>query len=299
MVVRAPAKVNLFLEILARRPDGYHEIATLMVAISLYDTLEFKEEPSGAIQLSCDVPNLSCGPDNLVYRAAEVLRRETGCTRGATIRLTKRIPMAAGLAGGSTDAAAALHGLNRLWRLGRDRSALARLGAQLGSDIPFFFHTPSAFCTGRGEVVKPVALGRSLDLVLLCPPFGLATAEVYRHLTVPMEPRAGDEVVRALESGDIGRLGKLLHNRLEEPAFQLRPDLRAELERLRSLGPVGQLMSGSGSTLFALCRSADEAQHLVRQLRDTDKPDALRPSSAPPDEAAGDRSRFYVVRSSS
>src|SRR5712692_9413402 len=104
LIVRAPAKVNLFLEVLAKRPDGYHDIATLMVAVSLYDTLEFKEEASGHIRLSCDHPGLSTGPDNLVSRAAECLRRHTGCTRGAAIRLFKRIPQAAGLAGGSTDA---------------------------------------------------------------------------------------------------------------------------------------------------------------------------------------------------
>ncbi len=118
VVVWAPAKVNLFLEVLHKRPDGYHEIATLMVAVSLYDTLEFKEE-SSSVQFSCDYPNLSTGPDNLVCRAAALLQRRSGCTRGAHIRLSKRIPLAAGLAGGSTDAAATLAGLNQLWGSGK------------------------------------------------------------------------------------------------------------------------------------------------------------------------------------
>src|SRR5947207_4295880 len=125
VVVRAPAKVNLFLEVLAKRPDGYHEIATLMVAVSLYDTLEFKEDPTGHVRLQCDLPNLSTGPDNLVCRAAEALRRHAGITRGAAIRLTKRIPLAAGLAGGSTDAAATLAGLNQLWMVGLSVAELA------------------------------------------------------------------------------------------------------------------------------------------------------------------------------
>ena len=141
-MVRAPAKVNLFLEVLGKRPDGFHEIATLMVAIRLMDTLIFKEEPD--LRLGCNRPDLSTGPDNLVLRAARLLAERTGCTKGAHIRLVKRIPMAAGLAGGSTDAAATLWGLNRLWKLGLSRDELAGMGAELGSDIPFFFHAPAA-----------------------------------------------------------------------------------------------------------------------------------------------------------
>src|SRR5437667_291729 len=148
VVVWAPAKVNLYLEVLAKRPDGYHEIATLMMAVSLYDTLEFKEEATGKIQLDCDHPELTTGPENLVCRAADLLRQRTGCHRGVHIRLVKRIPMAAGLAGGSTDAAATLAGLNRLWWLGLARNRLAELGAEIGSDVAFFFTTPAAWCTG-------------------------------------------------------------------------------------------------------------------------------------------------------
>src|SRR4051812_46906767 len=116
--VRAPAKVNLFLEVLGRRTDGYHELETLMVTVSLYDTLEFREVPSQALSLACDHPSLSCGPDNLVLRAARLLQERQGREKGASIRLRKRIPLAAGLAGGSSDAAATLAGLNVLWRLG-------------------------------------------------------------------------------------------------------------------------------------------------------------------------------------
>jgi 4-diphosphocytidyl-2-C-methyl-D-erythritol kinase len=144
VVVWAPAKVNLYLEVLGKRADGYHEVETLMVAINLYDTLVFREDTSGQFTLRCNRQELSTGPENLVTRAAEMLRRHTGCRRGARVRLAKRIPLAAGLAGGSTDAAAALAGLNRLWELGLPDEALAELAAQLGSDVAFFFHTPAA-----------------------------------------------------------------------------------------------------------------------------------------------------------
>ncbi len=194
VLLRAPAKVNLFLEVLGKRSDGYHEIATLLVAVSLYDTLELTEEASGAVRLECDAPGLTTGPDNLVLKAAARLRQHTGCQRGATIRLTKRIPLAAGLAGGSTDCAAALAGLNRLWHLGLERDELARLGGELGSDVPFFFHTPAAWCTGRGEVVKPLTLGRPLDFVIAKPAAGLPTADVYRAVTVPERPDNGLEM---------------------------------------------------------------------------------------------------------
>jgi 4-diphosphocytidyl-2-C-methyl-D-erythritol kinase len=267
VVTWAPAKVNLYLEVLAKRADGYHEIATLMAAVSLYDTLEFKEEDSGDIRLGCDHPALPTGPDNLVSRAAALLRQHTGCGRGARIRLVKRIPLAAGLAGGSTDAAATLAGLNRLWGLGLTRAELAALGAELGSDVAFFFSTPAAWCTGRGERVAPLKLGRPLDLVLVCPPAGLATAEVYRGVQVPDVPQTGEEVRRAAREGDVEELGRRLHNRLQEPAERLCPVVAALHRRLGSLKPAGQLMSGSGSSLFALCRDRREALRIARALR--------------------------------
>ncbi len=227
LVVRAPAKVNLFLEVLRRRPDGYHDLATLMVAVGLYDTLEFKEEATDAVVLHCDQPKLSTGPDNLICRAVELVRQTAKVSKGVSIRLWKRIPLAAGLAGGSSDAAATLAGLNRLWKLGWDRAKLVELGAQLGSYVAFFFSTPAAWCTGRGEIVEPVKLGRVLDFVLVCPPVGCSTAEVFRNLVVPTEPIDGDELRRAAVEGDVEKLGVLLHNRLQPAAERLCPQVAA------------------------------------------------------------------------
>jgi 4-diphosphocytidyl-2-C-methyl-D-erythritol kinase len=266
VLVRSPAKVNLFLETLARRPDGYHELVTLIVAVSLYDSLEFREDPSGSIRLTCDDPALPTGRENLVVRAAELLRRATGYTGGAAITLRKRIPMAAGLAGGSGDAAATLAGLNRLWRRGLDTAALAALAAELGSDVPFFFATPAAWCTGRGEIVEPVRLGRPLDLVLACPPGGLSTAEVFRNLTVPEVPRDGAALRRAAEAGDVEEVGRLLFNRLQPVAERLYPVVAGLCGRMAGQGPAGCLMSGSGSTVFALCRCPAEAHRIARGL---------------------------------
>jgi 4-diphosphocytidyl-2-C-methyl-D-erythritol kinase len=267
VVVWAPAKVNLFLEILGKRPDGYHEIATLMAAIRLYDTLVFKEGPAGAIHLGSSQSRLSTGPDNLIVRAAELLREHTGCKRGATIRLVKRIPLSAGLAGGSTDAAAALAGLNELWRLGLDKAQLTTLGARLGSDVPFFFGGPAAWCTGRGEMVAPLDCKKTLELVLLCPPFGLASRDVYTEVKVPANPASGEDMQRAVREGNVEAIGRALFNRLEEPAQRLCPELIRFRERLAHQKPAGVLMSGSGSTWFALCRTRAEARRVARQLR--------------------------------
>jgi 4-diphosphocytidyl-2-C-methyl-D-erythritol kinase len=281
--VRAPAKVNLFLEVFGRRPDGYHELATLMVTVSLYDTLEFTEEPTGATRLSCDHPSLSTGPDNLVCRAVELVRRHAGRSGGVAVRLWKRIPTAAGLAGGSSDAAATLAGLSALWRLGWDRDELARLGAELGSDVPFFFFNPAAWCTGRGERVEPLRLGRPLDFVLVSPAVGLSTAEVFRGVTVPEAPRDGAASRRAAAAGDVEELGRQLFNRLQPAAERLCPDVAGLCARLAGLGPAGWLMSGSGSSVFALCRDAGEALRVARAL------------SAAPEQTRG--ARVCIVRS--
>lgn len=268
LAVWAPAKVNLFLEVLARRPDGYHEIATLMVALNLFDTLEFKEEFPDRVTLICDDPELSTGPDNLICRAAELLRTRHAPGRGAAIRLRKRIPMAAGLAGGSSDAAATLFGLDRLWGLHLGSARLAELAAELGSDVAFFFSLPAAWCTGRGEIVEPVTPKRPLDLVLVCPRVGLSTAAVYRNVTLPAIPVSGAELRAAVEVGDAEAVGRALHNRLQEPSDRLCPEVAWWRQQLADLRPAGQLMSGSGTSVFAVCRDADEALRVAHGLRD-------------------------------
>ncbi len=263
----APAKLNVFLEVLARRADGYHEVATLMVAVSLFDTLLFEEGAPGRLELTCDDPRLPAGPENLVCRAADRLRERTGCTKGARVRLVKRIPLAAGLAGGSSDAAAALAGLNRLWGLGLGAGELAALAAEVGSDVPFFLGGPAAWCTGRGERVAPAQVGGRFWFVLVCPPFGLSTAAVYGRVRPPATPVDGADVRAALGAGDADALGRHLHNRLQEAAEELRPELAGCRARLAACRSAGCLMSGSGTTLFAVCRDRAEALRVAHELR--------------------------------
>jgi 4-diphosphocytidyl-2-C-methyl-D-erythritol kinase len=174
--------------------------------------------------------------------------------------------MAAGLGGGSSDAAATLVGLNELWKLGLSPAALAGLGAEVGSDVPFFLNGAAAWCTGRGEVVSPVPVGRPLDLVLVKPPEGLKTADVYGRVRVPARPVDGAAARAALAGGDMEALGRALHNRLQEPAFELAPAVADWHRRLRATGMAGCLVSGSGSCLFALCRSPAEARRVHDDL---------------------------------
>lgn len=283
VVVQTPAKVNLFLEVLRRRPDGYHELASLMITVGLFDSLEFRESTTGEVRLECDQPGLSTGPDNLVVRAAELIRSRFGVSSGLDVRLSKRIPMQAGLAGGSSDAAATLLGLDALWRLGQSPHQLGALGAELGSDVTFFFHGPAAWCTGRGEIVEPLKPGRPLDLVLVCPQVGLSTAGVFEALTLTGDVVDGESVRRAFVEGDVQELGRRLHNRLQAPAESLCPQVSRWLARLKELGPLGAMMSGSGSTVFALARDADDALRIVRGLREG--------------REAGTQARVVVVRS--
>jgi 4-diphosphocytidyl-2-C-methyl-D-erythritol kinase len=288
LVLAAPAKLNLFLEVLGKRPDGYHALETLMVAVDLFDTLELRPLACAAIELECDPPGLSTGPENLVYKAAERLRAAANRPElGAAIRLTKRIPAQAGMAGGSSDAATAIEGLNAVWNLGLGATELARVAAEVGSDVAFFLRPPAAWCTGRGEIVEPERGGRAFDFVVVNPPVGVSTAAAFKALAPVSDAsqmRPGTACRQAFRSGDADALGASLFNRLQSPAFGLAPLVEVVYRRLAGLNPAGCLMSGSGSAVFALCRSRTEAVALA---------DAFR-AATPPGEP---ESRVSTVRS--
>lgn len=268
LVLAAPAKLNLFLEVVGKRPDGYHDLATLMVAVDLYDTLELRPRGNGGLVLECDPPGLPTGPQNLVYLAADRLRRRANRPDlGASIRLTKRIPTQAGLAGGSSDAAAALLGLNRVWNLDLPKSELAAVAAEVGSDVAFFLDLPAAWCTGRGEIVSPEPAAKSFCVVLVCPPVGLGTAEVYRRVQVPQSPTDGTAARAAFRAGNPEALGAALFNRLQPAAFGLAPAVETVYRRLAGLNPAGCLMTGSGSAVFAVCHSPDDAARVAAAAR--------------------------------
>lgn len=288
ITVLAPAKLNLFFEVLAKRLDGFHEIETLMVPIGLCDMLRFRPDPlgpdaAGPIQLDCrwaddvlrrgrslqpDDPQAFSGTlppmeQNLAWRALARLRELAGIRRGAQVELIKRIPAAAGLGGGSSDAAAALVAGNLGWELHWPLERLSALAAELGSDVAFFLQHAAAICRGRGERIEPVGRLGALHFVLIRPGAGLSTAQVYGRCR-PGSGAESQQLVRALQRGDLRAAAGLFGNRLEPAAEQLSSwpgRLRAEFSRLDC---VAAQMSGSGTSYFGLGR---HARHTRRQMR--------------------------------
>jgi 4-diphosphocytidyl-2-C-methyl-D-erythritol kinase len=280
LIIQAPAKLNLFFEVLGKRDDGFHEIETLVYPINLCDTLHFQATSHDELTFACVASGGAWGPwatgiaevpggrENLVVRAVDRLRQRAGVSHGAAMRLIKRIPSAAGLGGGSSDAAAALLAANDAWRLGWTTAELAQLGAELGSDIPLFFAPGPAVCRGRGEKVTPLAqVPASLNFVVVRPPAGLSTAAVYGVCRVPQTPQRVEPLLDALIRGDLAAAGRRMFNRLEPAAASLSPWIALLQEELGRESCLGQQMSGSGTCYFGLCRSAIHARQVARRLQ--------------------------------
>ena len=269
--VRTPAKLNLFLEILGKRADRFHELETLMISVDLCDTLYFQPVADDTLDLEITGEGAESIPTdnrNLIIRAAQRLREEVGSAYGAKIRLHKRIPAEAGLAGGSSDAAATLVGLNTLWGTGLSQQELHALAAQLGSDVNFFIDSPeAAVCSGRGEKVHPISLAEPLHFVVAKPNTGLSTARVFGELKIPVQPKSMTQIASALKLGRWSEIFSGLHNRLEEVSRGLNHEVDELLRAMFRLQPNGVLMSGSGSACFALCRNRREAMRMAAILR--------------------------------
>lgn len=259
---RAPAKINLALEILGRRPDGFHEIASVIQAVGLYD--ELGVAPAETLRFTCDRSALA-GADNLVVRAAQALQDATGCRHGAELRLRKGIPVAAGLGGGSSDAAAALVLLNRHWHLGLTLGELSRIGATLGSDIPFFLTGPTAVVSGRGERVELLPPPPLRWVVLVRPRQPLSTAVVYGALRPDSysDGRRTRQLAAALRQGRAPDWATGLTNGLAATAARLCPTIGTIRNRLHDAGACHVEVSGSGPTVFALCASEPAARRIA------------------------------------
>lgn len=278
VAILAPAKLNLFLEVLGKRSDGLHEIETLICPIDLYDTLTVVRTEGNTNRLTWvdsrqrlsvggrDEP-LPVDRSNLVLRALDRLQQASGAQQGLHVELVKRIPWASGLAGGSSDAAAALVAGNLLWELNWSRERLAELAAELGSDVPVFLAGGAAVCRGRGERVTKVGEISGLHFVVVHPPQGLSTAAVYGACRPSAAPRSVQAVTDALARGNLRRAGQELHNQLQGAAARLAPAIGELSSLFGGLDVAGHQMSGSGSSYFGLCRSALHARHIAARLR--------------------------------
>jgi 4-diphosphocytidyl-2-C-methyl-D-erythritol kinase len=264
--VTAWAKVNLSLEVLGRRPDGFHEVRSLMQSISIADDLWL--EPAQDLSLAADDSEMS-GRENLVLRAARLLRSERGEGLGAAIRIGKGIPVAAGLGGGSADAAAALLALEQLWGPRTPAEQIASLAARLGSDVPFFLRGGTALSLGRGEVIRPISRGLSAWLVILAPPHDLSgkTAALYARLGRELWT-SGERTLRLAEDISSGRpiAGDTLFNVFEPIADQLFPELAAHREAMLEAGAPGVHLSGAGPAIFTVVAEEEKARGIERRL---------------------------------
>jgi 4-diphosphocytidyl-2-C-methyl-D-erythritol kinase len=291
VTVRAPAKVNLGLAVGAPRKDGFHDVATAYHAISLYDQLVAAD----ADELSVSVTNSDGSPvdgvpqdrANLAVAAALALAEQAGVEPLVQLHVTKAIPVAGGMAGGSADAAAALVACDALWETGLAKSELLELAAGLGSDVPFSLVGGTALGTGRGEVLTPVLARGRFEWVVAISDGGLSTPEVYaecdrlRAGRVLPEPRVPDELMAALRAGDADALGAALTNDLQDAACSLRPDLRQTLETGAEAGALGGIVSGSGPSVVFLARSKEHAIDIAVALSATGTCRSVRRAHGP------------------
>jgi 4-diphosphocytidyl-2-C-methyl-D-erythritol kinase len=261
IALRSPAKINLCLSVLGKRADGYHEVRMVMQMVGLFDEIEISRADSG-ISVRCD-SSAPSGEANLAWKAAAELLRFTGRDVGLAISIKKNIPVAAGLAGGSGNAAAVLAGGNRLLGTGLDRQGLAEIGAGIGMDVPFFFFGPTAEAAGRGEIVTPIAPPPAFPVLLVNPGFGTSTPEVYSRLNLRLTKKTdctkiAGFAVRNIASG--------LHNDLESVTASAHPEILEIEEALLAAGALGARMSGSGPTVFGVFETARACLDAANQL---------------------------------
>ena len=285
MKLFSPAKVNLLLNVLHRRKDGYHDLETVFERIDLGDTVLLRNAPKG-IRLRLSGLKVSSGKTNIAYRAAQLLIDRCGVRSGVNISIQKRIPVSAGLGGGSSNAATVLLGLNRLWELRLSRGRLLKWGAELGSDVPFFIlQTPFALGQGRGEILTTIRSKKKFWHVLIKPPFGISTKAAYAGLAPPLRspkmrfggagltlPKAGVRMlVHSIQKGDTQALAGLLTNSLEV-SLNKRVTIISKLKQmLLNSGALGALLSGSGSTVFGVFSSKEKAVRAARRLRQVNR----------------------------
>ena len=264
-MLNAAAKVNLVLEVLGKRDDGYHELVTVMQAVDLSDRVTIEE--ADVLELRSRSTGVPSDGRNLALRAAAALRDAAGISRGARITLDKRIPVAAGLGGGSADAAAVLLGLNRLWRLRWPAARLDEVATGLGMDVPFFLRGGTALATGRGERIERLRSG-SLGLVLVNPRFEVSTAEMYGRVTPEMysDGQHAKTLCGGLGRRSAARVAASLYNGLQEAAVAAYPPIGRIRAALLAAGALGALMSGSGPTVFGVARSFEHARQIRRRL---------------------------------
>lgn len=265
---KAPAKINLSLDVLHKREDGYHELEMVMTTIDLADRVTLKSLDEDLIVIRSDNGFLPLDQRNHAYKAANLIKDLFQIDKGVDMMIEKRIPIAAGLAGGSTDAAATLRGLNKLWGLGLTTDQLAVLGAEVGSDVPFCIYGGSALATGRGEIIEALEEIPQCWVVLVKPKKGISTGTVFNALTFDSLSHPDTEsMLAAINEKNYEKMTELVGNVLEEVSIARQPVIETIKQKMVQFGADAALMSGSGPTIFALCRKYSRAQRVYNGLK--------------------------------
>ncbi len=266
---KAPAKINLTLDVLGKRDDGYHEVEMIMTMIDLADRISFEEIDKDTIKLESNSGYVPNDERNLIYKAASLMKDQYKITKGVHIYLEKNIPIAAGLAGGSSDAAATIRGLNKLWKLNLNENELLKLGEAIGSDVPFCIVGGTALVTGRGEKLQRISTMPSGWAIIAKLPISVSTADVYGALKwedITEHPNT-TAMIKAIEEKDFTRITKLLYNVLEDVTFSLHPTVKNLKNQIKHFGADGVLMSGSGPTVYALVNIESKVNRIYNALR--------------------------------
>ncbi|RQW18087.1 4-(cytidine 5'-diphospho)-2-C-methyl-D-erythritol kinase [Bacillus sp. C1-1] len=266
--IKAPAKINLSLDVLRKRNDGYHEVKMIMTMVDLADRIDLTNCDSGKITVDVSEGFVPNDERNFAYQAAALLKKKYKVSAGVHIYITKRIPVAAGLAGGSSDAAATLKGLNQLWELGLTLDQLAELGAEIGSDVSFCVYGGTALATGRGEIIDSIPSPPPLWVILAKPPIGVSTKEIYGNVKLHRAKHADtDAMLTALENQDTDGIFAHLHNTLEDVTLELYPEVKHLKDQMKRFGADAVLMSGSGPTVFGLVKTESRVNRIYNGLR--------------------------------
>ncbi|RFU60949.1 4-(cytidine 5'-diphospho)-2-C-methyl-D-erythritol kinase [Bacillus sp. V59.32b] len=268
LMEKAPAKINLALDVLFKRPDGYHEVEMVMTTVDLADRIELSETGNGTIQIISHNRFVPDDNRNLAYQAAALLKERYQINKGVSIAIEKNIPVAAGLAGGSSDAAATLRGLNRLWGLGLSLEDLAEIGAEIGSDVSFCVYGGTALAKGRGEKITHLPTPPKCWVILAKPTIGVSTADVYKRLNLQEAAHPNvKEMISAINNKDYSQLCGNLGNILEQVTLSSYPEVANIKEQMKTFGADAVLMSGSGPTVFGLVEHDSRMQRIYNGLR--------------------------------
>jgi len=268
MKIKAYGKVNISLDVVGKREDGYHLLSMIMQNIDLYDEIEVEKQECGII-LECNKSYVPVDNRNLAYKAAEIFKERYDIVDGVKINIEKNIPVSAGLAGGSTDAAAVLKVMNKLFNVNATEEELMELGLKLGADIPYCIHGGTALCEGIGEIITPIKPFRDKIVVLVKPAFGVSTKEVYKNFNlekVKQHPKTA-EIINAIENDDLNFVASNMKNLLENVTLRKHKILIKIKEEMNACGAINSMMSGSGPTVFALCQHYSRAQRVYNGLK--------------------------------